>query len=41
MGEATRVPGVLLRDIMQFNKDAQNYRVMGPDETKSNRLGFV
>ena len=41
MGEATRVMGVLLRDIMQLNKDAQNFRVMGPDETKSNRLGAL
>ncbi len=37
-GEATRVMGRFLRDVMKLNKDAQNFRVMGPDETASNRL---
>lgn len=37
-GEATRVMGKFLRDIMKLNKDHQNFRVMGPDETASNRL---
>ncbi len=37
-GEATRVMGQFLRDIMKLNKDARNFRVMGPDETASNRL---
>ncbi len=41
LGEATRVMGYLLRDVMQHNKDARNFRVMGPDETKSNRLGAL
>jgi xylulose-5-phosphate/fructose-6-phosphate phosphoketolase len=41
LGEATRVMGYLLRDVMQLNKDARNFRVMGPDETKSNRLGAL
>ena len=41
LGEATRVMGYLLREIMQFNKDTRNFRVMGPDETKSNRLGAL
>ncbi len=41
MGEATRVMGTLLRDVMQLNEDARNFRVMGPDETKSNRLGAL
>ena len=37
-GEATRVLGGFLRDVMQLNADARNFRVMGPDETSSNRL---
>jgi xylulose-5-phosphate/fructose-6-phosphate phosphoketolase len=37
-GEATRVLGGLLRDVMRLNADARNFRVMGPDETSSNRL---
>lgn len=41
LGESTRVMGYLLRDVMQLNKDARNFRVMGPDETKSNRLGAL
>ena len=41
LGEATRVMGYLLRDVMQLNMDAKNFRVMGPDETKSNRLGAL
>jgi xylulose-5-phosphate/fructose-6-phosphate phosphoketolase len=40
-GEATRVLGVFLRDIMKLNKDARNFRVMGPDETASNRLSAL
>jgi xylulose-5-phosphate/fructose-6-phosphate phosphoketolase len=36
--ESTRLLGVFLRDIMKANADAQNFRVMGPDETASNRL---
>jgi xylulose-5-phosphate/fructose-6-phosphate phosphoketolase len=36
--EATRVLGGLLRDVMRLNADAKNFRVMGPDETSSNRL---
>jgi xylulose-5-phosphate/fructose-6-phosphate phosphoketolase len=41
LGEATRVMGYLLRDVMQRNQAARNFRVMGPDETKSNRLGAL
>jgi len=41
LGEATRVMGYLLREVMQLNKDVRNFRVMGPDETKSNRLGAL
>ena len=37
-GEATRVLGTLLRDVMRLNEEAANFRVMGPDETSSNRL---
>jgi xylulose-5-phosphate/fructose-6-phosphate phosphoketolase len=37
--EATRVLGVFLRDVMRAN--GENFRIMGPDETASNRLGAV
>lgn len=37
-GESTRVLGRFLRDIMKLNSEAKNFRVMGPDETASNRL---
>jgi xylulose-5-phosphate/fructose-6-phosphate phosphoketolase len=37
--EATRVLGRFLRDVMARN--AQNFRLFGPDETTSNRLGDV
>jgi len=37
-GEATRVMGRFLRDIMKQNMKERNFRVMGPDETASNRL---
>jgi xylulose-5-phosphate/fructose-6-phosphate phosphoketolase len=40
-GEATRVMGQFLRDVMKLNADTQNFRVFGPDETASNRLGAV
>ncbi|MDA8090222.1 MAG: phosphoketolase family protein [Nitrospiraceae bacterium] len=36
--EATRVTGTFLRDIMRLNESDRNFRVMGPDETASNRL---
>jgi xylulose-5-phosphate/fructose-6-phosphate phosphoketolase len=39
--EATRVLGVMLRDVMRLNADAANFRLMGPDETSSNRLDAV
>jgi len=39
--EATRAMGCLLRDVLTLNEDAQNFRVFGPDETASNRLGAV
>jgi len=37
--EATRVLGALLRDVIRANPD--NFRLMGPDETASNRLSTV
>jgi xylulose-5-phosphate/fructose-6-phosphate phosphoketolase len=37
--EATRVLGGWLRDVVRRNPD--NFRIMGPDETVSNRLGAV
>jgi xylulose-5-phosphate/fructose-6-phosphate phosphoketolase len=37
--EATRVLGEFLRDVMSANP--HNFRIMGPDETASNRLGAV
>jgi xylulose-5-phosphate/fructose-6-phosphate phosphoketolase len=37
--EATRVLGIYLRDVAGQNPD--NFRIMGPDETVSNRLGAV
>jgi xylulose-5-phosphate/fructose-6-phosphate phosphoketolase len=37
-GEATRVLGQLLRDVMKLNMAPANFRVFGPDETSSNRL---
>jgi xylulose-5-phosphate/fructose-6-phosphate phosphoketolase len=39
--EATRVMGSFLRDVMKLNADQKNFRVMGPDETASNRLGAL
>jgi xylulose-5-phosphate/fructose-6-phosphate phosphoketolase len=39
--EATRVLGDYLRDVMKKNEEAKNFRVVGPDETASNRLGAV
>jgi len=40
-GEATRQLGYFLRDVMQRNLPRRNFRVMGPDETVSNRLGAL
>jgi xylulose-5-phosphate/fructose-6-phosphate phosphoketolase len=39
--EATRVMGQFLRDVMKLNAAAKNFRVFGPDETNSNRLGAL
>jgi len=38
IAEATRVMGRFLRDVMKLNMEARNFRVVGPDETASNRL---
>ena len=38
-GEATRVLGAFLRDVIAHNRE--NFRLFGPDETASNRLGAV
>ena len=40
-GEATRCLGKYLRDVMSCNLNNRNFRVMGPDETVSNRLGAL
>jgi xylulose-5-phosphate/fructose-6-phosphate phosphoketolase len=37
--EAPRAMGKMLRDVMKLNAERRNFRVMGPDETASNRLG--
>ncbi len=39
--ETTSVLGTYLRDVVSKNDDRKNFRVMGPDETKSNRLGAI
>jgi xylulose-5-phosphate/fructose-6-phosphate phosphoketolase len=39
--EATRVMGSFLRDVMALNDGERNFRLVGPDETASNRLGDV
>jgi xylulose-5-phosphate/fructose-6-phosphate phosphoketolase len=39
VAEATRVLGDWLRDVVRLNMD--NFRIFGPDETASNRLGAV
>jgi len=39
MAEATKIAGGFLRDIIKSNPE--NFRVVGPDETVSNRLGAI
>ena len=39
--EATREMGRFLRDVMKLNIESRNFRVMGPDETSSNRLSAL
>ncbi|MBV1690411.1 phosphoketolase family protein [Novosphingobium sp. G106] len=37
-GEATRILGRYIRDVMRLSLPAANFRLFGPDETASNRL---
>ncbi|MBV8303265.1 MAG: phosphoketolase family protein [Acidimicrobiia bacterium] len=39
--EPTRVLGTWLRDVFAANMEQSNFRLFGPDETESNRLGSV
>ncbi len=39
--ESTRILGKFLRDVMRQNLESRNFRIMGPDETASNRLSAV
>ncbi len=39
--EATRAMGAFLRDILTLNQATNNFRIVGPDETASNRLQDV
>ncbi|HWG99161.1 MAG TPA: phosphoketolase family protein [Pilimelia sp.] len=41
MAEPTRVLGGWLRDVLTANEPYRNIRLVGPDETESNRLGAV
>ena len=41
VGEATRALGVYLAEILRLSAGARNFRIMGPDETASNRLDAV
>ena len=40
-GEATRVQGTLLRDVMRRNARSANFRIFSPDELTSNRWNAV
>jgi xylulose-5-phosphate/fructose-6-phosphate phosphoketolase len=41
IGEATKVLGRFLRDVVKLNAKHRNFRVFGPDETASNRLSAL
>ncbi|MCW2640154.1 MAG: Phosphoketolase [Dactylosporangium sp.] len=41
VSEPTRVLGTWLRDVIKANAANRNFRLVGPDETESNRLGAV
>jgi xylulose-5-phosphate/fructose-6-phosphate phosphoketolase len=41
IAEATRELGKFLRDVVKLNAATRNFRIMGPDETASNRLDAV
>lgn len=38
VAEATKVLGAFIRDVIKLNDSGRNFRLMGPDETASNRL---
>jgi xylulose-5-phosphate/fructose-6-phosphate phosphoketolase len=40
-GESTRIMGRMLRDVIALNAESRNFRMVGPDETTSNRLDAV
>jgi len=40
-GEATRVQGMFIRDVLRSNAKARNFRIFSPDETASNRWNAV
>jgi xylulose-5-phosphate/fructose-6-phosphate phosphoketolase len=39
--ESTRIMGCFLRDVMRANESQRNFRLVGPDETTSNRLNAI
>jgi xylulose-5-phosphate/fructose-6-phosphate phosphoketolase len=39
--ESTRIQGQFIRDVLQANAEARNFRVFSPDETASNRWNAV
>jgi xylulose-5-phosphate/fructose-6-phosphate phosphoketolase len=39
--EGTRIQGEFIRDVLQLNAEAGNFRIFSPDETASNRWGAV
>ncbi|MBB6486676.1 phosphoketolase [Rhizobium lusitanum] len=39
--QSTEILGHYLRDTLKLNADEKNFRIFGPDETESNRLGSV
>jgi xylulose-5-phosphate/fructose-6-phosphate phosphoketolase len=41
VAEPTRVLGAFLRDVVTANAPHGNFRIVGPDETESNRIGAV
>jgi xylulose-5-phosphate/fructose-6-phosphate phosphoketolase len=41
VAEPTRVLGTFLRDVVVANAKYRNFRIVGPDETESNRIGAV
>jgi xylulose-5-phosphate/fructose-6-phosphate phosphoketolase len=41
VAEATRVQGLLVRDVLKLNAEHKNFRIFSPDETTSNRWNAV